>query len=366
MSLYIHQNKKWPSFIWDIENVNLALSALHLKQGVLLGQIQSLGFQLSEDAFVQTLTEDILKSSEIEGEHLNKKQVRSSVVRKLGIEKAGLIASNRSIDGVVEMMLDATQKYSTELTKERLFGWHALLFPDGLSGLHKIKVAKWRDDSKGPMQVVSGGYRKEKIHFEAPPAKNLNKEMAVFLSWFNGDRKIDPVLKAAVAHFWFVTIHPFEDGNGRIARAIADMQLARADGSQRRFYSMSAQIQIDVKKYYTILELSQKSSLDITKWLIWFFDCLVKSFELTQINLDIIFKKTHFWDKLADQNLNARQRIAINKLLDHFTGKMTTSKWAKIAKCSQDTALRDISDLVHKNILRKESGGGRSTSYVLV
>lgn len=363
MSKYIHLIKQWPAFKWEDDKIILPLSAARHKQGRLLGKLEGLGFRLREEATLETLTQDVIKSSEIEGEKLPADQVRSSIARKLGIEIAGEVTVNRNVEGIVEMMLDATQKYSEALTDDRLFGWHATLFPTGRSGMHKIQVATWRDDANGPMQVVSGAMGKERVHYEAPEATRLGIEMNKFLEWFNETTTMDPVLKAAIAHLWFVTIHPFVDGNGRIARAIADMQLARADGSRQRFYSMSAQIQRERNVYYEILEKTQKGNLDITKWLLWFLDCLDRAITLSEENLSGVIQKAKFWESHQDVALNERQRKMLNKFMDGFEGKLTSSKWAKIAKCSPDTALRDIQDLIEKGILEKEEGGGRSTSY---
>jgi Fic family protein len=322
-----------------------------------------LGFQLREEAILETLTLDVIKSSEIEGEKLPADQVRSSIAKRLGIEVAGNVTVDRNVEGVVEMMLDATQKYDAALTDDRLFGWHASLFPTGRNGMHKIKVGSWRDDAAGPMQVVSGAMGKEHIHFEAPESARLQDEMQKFLEWLSRPIAIDPVLKAAVAHLWFVTIHPFDDGNGRIARAIADMQLANADSSKQRFYSMSAQIQKAQNDYYAILEKTQQGNLDITKWLLWFIECLDRAITASEETLSSVAQKARFWEKNQTVPLNERQRKMLNKLVDGFEGKLTSSKWSKIAKCSTDTALRDIQDLIDKGVLEKEDGGGRSTSY---
>ena len=315
---------------------------------------------------MQTLTLDVLKSSEIEGEILEYDQVRSSIARHLGMDVAGLVSSDKNVDGVVEMLLDATQNYEEPLTKERLFNWHCSLFPTGRNGMSKLIVGNWRDDYHGAMQVVSGSMSKERVHFQAPDADKIDSEMAVFFQWFNNEHKLEPVLKAALAHFWFVTIHPFDDGNGRIARAITDMLLARADGSSQRFYSMSAQIKTERKEYYTILEKSQKSNLDITSWIDWFLNCLTNSLTETNFILAKVLHKHFFWMENSTLSLNDRQKSMINKLLDGFDGKLTSSKWAKINKCSADTALRDIQDLINKEILRKELAGGRSTNYELI
>ena len=321
---------------------------------------------------LQTLTLDVIKSSEIEGEVLDANQVRSSIARRLGLEIAGLVPSDRHVDGVVEMMLDATQNYNKTLTKDRLFSWQASLFPGGFSGLHKIITGAWRDDHNGPMQVVSGSVGHEKIHFEAPKATRLEKETKAFLHWFNEKIEIDPVLKSAIAHLWFVTIHPFDDGNGRIARAITDMQLSRADGSPERFYSMSARIRKERKDYYDILEKIQKTpqsrsiaGIDITAWVEWFLGCLSRALDSTESTLSNVLMKARFWGRYPPETINDRQRKMINKLFDGFEGKLTSSKWAQLTKCSQDTAHRDILELVEKGILMKDSAGGRSTSYSL-
>jgi Fic family protein len=363
MSTYIHLLKEWPTFKWEDDKLISLLSTVRHKQGRLLGKLEGLGFRLREEATLETLTLDVTKSSEIEGEKLPVDQVRSSIAKRLGIEIAGEVSSNRNVEGIVEMMLDATQRYDVSLTDERLFGWHAALFPTGRSGMYKILVGGWRDDAKGPMQVVSGAIGREKVHYEAPEATRLHVEMNAFIEWFNNPIPIDPVLKAAIAHLWFVTIHPFDDGNGRIARAIADMQLARADESQQRFYSMSAQIQRERNTYYDVLEKTQKGNLDVTSWLLWFLECLDRSISLSEENLSTVTQKAKFWEGHQAVSLNDRQRKMLNKLLDGLDGKLTSSKWAKIAKCSPDTALRDIQDLIEKGVLEKEEGGGRSTSY---
>lgn len=366
MAIYIHQLPHWPKFTWNQESVSTLLAEIRSRQGRLLGRMEALGFQLKAEANLQTLTLDVLKSSEIEGELLDADQVRSSIARRLGMDIAGLVPSDRHVDGVTEMLLDATQQYQRSLSAERLFGWHAALFPTGRSGMHKITVAAWRDNKKDdPMQVVSGAMGKEIIHFEAPDAGRVEEEMRSFINWFNEDKHMDPVLKAAVAHLWFVTIHPFDDGNGRMARAITDMQLSRADQSALRFYSMSAQIRRERKEYYDILEHTQKGSMDITHWLSWFIGCLGRAIECSGETLASVLKKARFWEKHATTLLNQRQQLMLNKLLDGFDGKLHTSKWAKITKVSTDTALRDIQDLLNKKVLVKEAGGGRSTSYVI-
>jgi Fic family protein len=364
--MYIHQLKDWPSFTWDNEAIIARLAEVRHRQGRILGLMSLAGFKLKENALLDTLTLDVTKSSEIEGEKLNTEQVRSSIARRLGIELSGAVPADRNVDGVVEMMLDATQKYTNDLTADRLFDWHAALFPTGRSGMHKITVANWRTPDAGPMQVVSGAMGKEKVHFEAPGAEQLPFEMGVFLKWVNAEHTIDAVLKAAIAHLWFVTIHPFDDGNGRITRAITDMLLARADGTSQRFYSMSAQIMKERAAYYNILEHTQKGSLDITPWLSWFLNCLFHAMDHTEATLAAVANRTQFWEKNRRLPLNSRQQQMLNLLLDEFYGKLTSSKWAKITKSSPDTALRDIHDLIEKRILEKEPGGGRNTTYTLV
>ncbi len=367
MAIYIHQQKNWPRFEWDTEKINSLLTETRHQQGKLLGKMELLGFGLQAEASLQTLTLDVLKSSEIEGELLDAAQVRSSIARRLGMDIAGLIPSERNVDGVVEMMLDATQYNDKPLFSDRLFGWHASLFPTGRSGMHKIVVGAWRDNlPNDPMQVISGAVGKEKVHYEAPAAELLDDEMNHFINWFNKPSAMDPVLKAAIAHFWFVTIHPFDDGNGRIARAIADMQLARADGTVLRFYSMSAQIRKERNAYYTILEKTQKGSLDITAWMEWFLQCFNRSIQASDDLLSQVLNKAAFWKQHEKTIFNSRQSLMLNKLLDGFDGKLNSSKWAKIAKCSQDSALRDIQNLEEKNVLQKEEAGGRSTSYTLI
>ena len=365
MSHYIYDRPDWPKFRWDQNAVVAPLAAVRHRQGRLIGRMESMGFSRRKEAVLETLTLDVLKSSEIEGEILNPDQVRSSIARRLGMDVAGLVPADRNVEGVVEMMLDATQHFEKPLTVERLFDWHAALFPTGRSGLHKIKVGGWRDDSKGPMQVVSGPIGRERVHYEAPAAQRLDAEMTAFIAWANQPGDTDPVLRAAIGHLWFVTIHPFDDGNGRIARAIADWALAQSEKSAQRFYSMSAQIRQERNAYYDILEKTQKGTLDITDWLEWFLGCLDRAFDATETTLAVVFRKARFWEKHADTPLNQRQRLILNKLLDGFDGKLTSSKWAKLTKCSQDTAHRDILDLVNIGILVKDSAGGRSTSYSL-
>lgn len=363
--MYIHNITNWTNFTWNNKKVLLKLSETRNLQGKLLGRMESLGFDLQNEAMLNTLTLEIVKSSEIEGEILEKEQVRSSIARRLGIDIAGAIESERHIDGIVEMMLDATQRYDLPLTKDRLFGWHSALFPTGWSNMYKIVVANWRKDSKGPMQVVSGPLGKEKVHFEAPAAERIDAEINRLIDWIENEQEVDPVLKAAIAHLWFVTIHPFEDGNGRITRAITEMILARSDKSVMRFYSMSAQIRVERNNYYEVLEKTQKGDTDITEWILWFLNCLQGAINSTYELLQKVLEKAEFWKIHSTTILNERQQKMMNRLLDGFSGKLTTTKWGKICKCSQDTALRDIQDLIDKGILQKEASGGRSTSYEL-
>lgn len=363
---YIYHNLDWPSFYWNHEAIIQQLSMVRNLQGRLLGKMESLGFDLKNEALLHTLTLDVLKSSEIEGEYLDLDQVRSSIARKLGMEIAGAVESDRFVDGVVEMIIDATSNCFEPLTKDRLFDWYAALFPTGRSGMYKISVAGWRKDSTGPMQVVSGALGKEKVHFQTPEAPVIEAEMSRFLEWFNTHESIESVLKAAVAHLWFVTIHPFEDGNGRITRALTDMLLARSDNSNQRFYSMSAQIRKETKGYYDILEKTQKGKLDITAWIQWFLSCLTNALKATDEALDAVLFKANFWRKHTHTVLNERQRKLLSLLMGEFEGKLTSSKWAKITKSSKDTAIRDINDLLEKGILQKEAAGGRSTNYELI
>jgi len=364
--MYLWEKPNWPAFIWDESAITRILADACREQGRLLGKMEALGFELRREAHLRTLTEDVIKSSEIEGEILERGQVKSSIARRLGMDISGLVPADRNVEGIVEMMLDATGNYSLALTEERMFAWHASLFPTGRSGMNKIQVGNWRDDSNGPMQVVSGPIGKEKIHYEAPPSNHVPIEMKKFLSWFRKPGDTDPILIAGLAHLWFITIHPFEDGNGRIARTIADMALARSEQTKQRFYSMSAQIRHERKTYYNRLEETQKGELDVTQWLDWFLNCLLRAIEGSQETLSDVLNKARFWERFAKEPLNERQIKVMNRLLDGFEGKLTTSKWAKIAKCSQDTAYRDILDLVKRGALQKEPGGGRSTSYSLV
>jgi len=363
--MYIHELDDWPDFRWDRGKLAERLAAVRHQQGRLIGRMEALGFDLREEAVLHTLTEEVLKSSEIEGETLERSQVRSSIARRLGMDIGALTPADRNVEGVVEMMLDSVEKYSETLTSERLFAWHAALFPTGRIGMKKITVGAWRTDQSGPMQVVSGPVGRERIHYQAPAAERLEKEMASFLSWVNRQDDSDPVLKAAIAHLWFVTIHPFDDGNGRIARAIADMLLARSEQSPQRFYSMSARMRKERNSYYDILQATQTKDLDITNWLEWFLECLAQAINGAENTLVAVLRKARFWEVHRGEQFNERQRAIIMRLLDKFEGKLTSSRWAKLTKCSQDTALRDIDNLLSRNILIKEPGGGRSTSYAL-
>jgi len=364
---YIHESADWPNLRWDDAKLLPLLADVRHRQGRLLGRMEGLGFRLRAEASLTTLTADVIKSSAIEGALLDTEQVRSSIARRLGLDFGDKVQSNRDVEGVVEMMLDATQKYAEPLTAERLFGWHASLFPTGRSGMRRITVGAWRPADIGPMQVVSGEMGRERVHFEAPSADRLGHEVSVFLDWFGAANGIDPVLKAGIAHFWFVTIHPFEDGNGRISRAIADMALARAEGTIDRFYSMSAQIEAEKKQYYLNLEKSQKGGTDITSWLEWFLGCLGRAVAGAEDGLASVLRKAKIWERIIHQSpVNERQRKVINRLLDGFEGKLSTSKYVKLAKCSADTALRDIKILLDRGVLIQDAGGGRNTSYRLV
>lgn len=362
MAIYIHQLKNWPTFTWNEQDFIALLCEVRNLQGKLMGKVELLGFELKGEANLETLIQDVLQTSEIEGEILNPELVRSSIATRLGLEYSGLENTDRSVDGIVELMIDATQNDNKVLTEDRLFGWHAVLFPTARSGMHKIEVAKWRS---GAMQVVSGGMGREVVHYEAPKAALLSTEMKQFLDWYNNEQALESLLKAAVAHLWFITIHPFDDGNGRIARAITDMQLSKSDGVNQRFYSMSTEINKQKKSYYTILERTQKDDLDITQWIIWFLECLKNSILHSSVIVDKVVRKHHFWVKYAAKISNDRQQTMLNKLMDNFEGNLNTTKWSKMTKTSTDTALRDITDLVNKGILVKANSGGRSTHYVL-
>lgn len=363
--MYLYNNQNWPIFEWNSERLMPLLSYVRNRQGKLIGKMGALGFELRNEANLEILTQEIIKSTEIEGEILDREQVRSSIARRLGLEIQGLVYSERNVDGIVDLIVDATKNFDKELNKERLFSWHAALFPTGQSGMYKIITGNWRDDSTGPMQVVSGAMGKERIHYQAPPAAQIENEMRIFLDWFNLEQSTDLVLKSAISHLWFVTLHPFEDGNGRISRALSDMLLARSDEQSYRFYSMSTQIRKERNSYYDILEKTQKSGLDITSWLEWFLNCLLHSIENSEKLLEKIIYKHSFWLKHTRVNINDRQRKILNMLMDDFEGVLNTTKWAKIGKCSQDTALRDIQDLIEKGIMVKSEQGGRSTNYEL-
>jgi len=363
--MYIHELDDWPKFNWNAETIAAPLAAVRDRQTRLIRNMEALGFNLQQEAVLQTLTADVLKSSEIEGEKLDAAQVRSSIARRLGMDIGALKPADRNVEGVVEMMLDATRRYDQPLTAKRLFDWHASLFPTGRSGMTAITVGGWRDDKTGPMQVVSGPLGKEHVHYEAPKAERLEQEMKSFLEWFESDKPIDQVLAAGLAHLWFVTIHPFDDGNGRIARAIADIALARSEHSPRRFYSMSAQIRLERNAYYDILEHTQKGSMDITPWMEWFLGCLGRAIDGARETLGAVLDKKRFWDRFKSVKFNDRQLIVINRMLDGFEGNLTTSKYAALAKCSQDTAHRDILELIDRRVLVQNPKGGRSTSYSL-
>jgi Fic family protein len=363
MAKYIYQQRSWPNFSWQEKEINALFGEVRLRQGKIIGQMNAMGFSAKEEANLTALTLDVVKSSEIEGELLNFEQVRSSIARRLGINAAGLVPSNRHIEGIVEMMLDATQRYATDLTEDRLFGWHAALFSTGYSGPYKIEVGQYRT---GEMQIVSGAMGKEKVHYEAVKPELVKVEMERFLDWFNTESSLDLVLKAAVAHFWFIIVHPFDDGNGRIARGLSDMLLARAEHSSERFYSLSSQILIERKQYYAVLQKVQHSKGDITPWLGWFLNCLKNAMLATENATQRIIKKAEFWKLHANTPINERQRLIINKLFDGFEGKLQSTKWAKITKTSSDTALRDIKGLLEKGILKASAEGGRSTNYTLV
>lgn len=364
---YFHESSEWPQFKWDREALSEGLADVRHRQGRLLGHMEGLGFVLRERAVFDTLTQDVLKSSEIEGERLDAEQVRSSLARRLGVDIGALKPADRHVDGVVEMMLDATRRYDEPLTTERLCGWHSSLFPGGMTGMHRIRVGRWRDDATGPMQVISGPIGRERVHFEAPAAKRLAGEMRGFLKWLESRGELDPVWKAGVAHLWLVTLHPFDDGNGRIARAVADMALARSEKSPERFYSMSSQIQAELSAYYKILERTQKGTTDITPWMEWFVGCLGRAIDGARAALGTVLAQAHFWEGMAaEEPLNARQRLVITRLFEGLDGGvLTTSKYGKLAQCSQDTALRDILQLVERGVLIRGSERGRSTSYAM-
>ncbi len=362
---YIWQASDWPNWDFDLASLAGPMAEVSRAQGVLTGRLVDVGMAVRDQANLAALTEDVVKTSAIEGESLNLESVRSSIARRLGVDIGALSMADRHAEGVVEMVIDATANCNAPVTRERLFGWHAALFPTGYSGLSKLNVGSWRDDSRGPMQVVSGPIGRQKVHFEAPPAARLEEEMGRFFEWINVTSIEPPLIKAGMAHLWFVTLHPFDDGNGRIARAIGDLLLARAEGSPQRFYSLSAQIERERKDYYEILERTQKGSMDITEWLFWFLDALHRSVDQAQSTIDSVLLKTQFWKLWTTMALNERQVTLLDRLLDGFEGKLSTSKWAAMVKCSPDTALRDINDLVSRGVLKKSGGGGRSTRYEL-
>ena len=360
--MYLHERENWWKFTYDSHKVMTELGKVRAKQGLMLGRMSSLGFDFQEDALLTTLSQELVSSSEIEGELLDRQQVRSSIARRLGIETAGMVGASRYVEGVVEMLLDATQRYAEPLTDARLFGWHNVLFPIGMSGLYKIEVAQYRS---GEMQVVSGAMGKEKVHYEAPKPERLAEEMERFISWVNAESEVDEVVKAAITHLWFVTIHPFDDGNGRKARALTDMMLARSERTSKRFYSMAAEIKLMRSEYYEVLERTQRGDGDITEWLLWFLRCFDAALDSTEENLSAVLARARYWEHFAKEEINERQRKIINLQFDGFFGKLTSSKWAKIAKCSSDTALNDIKDLLGKGMLVKNGEGGRSTNYSL-
>ncbi len=361
---YIYENPDWHSFRWCGDKIQKLLFDIKKAQGYLFGKMDSLGFDIKNNALLQVLTENIIKSSEIEGQFLDKHLVRSSVARRLGIDIGGETGVSGDIEGVVEMMLDATQDYSKEMSKERIIGWHASLFPTGYSGMYKINVGNYRIDELGPMQVVSGYTGKEKVHYEAPRAELLEKEMNELISYINTEKETDYLIQAGIVHLWFVILHPFDDGNGRIARALTDMILSRSDDSKFRFYSMSVQIQKNRKNYYEILEKTQKGSMDITNWLVWFLENLLAAIKSSGEITDKVLQKAEFWQKHANTVFNERQIKVLNRFLENFEGNLTTTKWAKMCNCSQDTANLDINDLINKKILNK-AGKGRATHYLL-
>jgi len=362
---WIHEREGWPHLTWQSEFLALKLIAIRHRQGRLLGRMEALGSELRSEASLTTLTADVVQSSAIEGTQLDPEEVRSSIARRLGLDTGGLSPASRDVEGIVEVMLDATQRNDAPLTAERLFGWHAALFPTGRSGIHRITTGAWRPASAGAMQVVSGPMGREKVHFQAPDASRLNAEMAAFLFWFEGCGSLDPVIRAGLAHFWFVTIHPFEDGNGRIARAIADRALARADNSRERVYSMSAQLETERNAYYAALERQQRDDVDVTPWLDWFLDCLGRSFRSSEHTLESVLYKVRIWEHAHRQSVNERQRLVLTRMLHDSRGSINSSKYAKLAKCSTDTALRDIRDLLLRDLLIQNPAGGRSTSYRL-
>lgn len=361
--MYIWREDDWPQFRWDAQALLMPLAEARHRQGHLLGQMQRLGFDLQCEAELRATTEDVIKTSEIEGERLDMASVRSSVARRLGLPDGGVLPPDRKIDGIVEMMLDALRNHAIPLAQQRLFGWHAALFPTGWSGLHKITIGDWRTDSAGPMQVVSGPIERPKVHYEAPPANRVGSEIEQFLTWFNQTPAMDGLLRSAIAHLWFVTIHPFDDGNGRIARTIADLALAQMEGTGQRFYSMSAQIQRERSHYYEILERTQRGSLDITAWLSWFVQCYGRAIDAAEVAAQGVLGKAEFWRRFTSEPMSARQTVVLNRFMDGFEGNLSAKKWAAIGKCSIDTAQRDINDLLERGILVRNPGGSKRTSY---
>jgi Fic family protein len=362
---YLWQSEDWPAWRYDLAALAGPLADVSRAQGLLMGRLADVGLALRDQASLAALTDDVVKTSDIEGEQLNVESVRSSVARRLGVDIGALAPADRRVEGVVDMVLDATANSAAPLTRERLFGWHAALFPAGHSGITRLRVGAWRDDAGGPMQVVSGPVGRQRVHFEAPPAAQLETEMRRFLDWAEGSASESALIKAGLGHLWFVTVHPFDDGNGRIARAVGDLLLARADGSPQRFYSVSAQIQRERAAYYDILERTQKQTMDVTAWLQWFLATLHQAVNQANDTLDAVLARARFWQVWADVPFNVRQRRVLSRMLDGFEGKLTSSKWAALAKCSPDTALRDINELLERGVLRKLEAGGRSTGYVL-
>jgi Fic family protein len=363
--MYIWQRPNWPDFRWGSAALLEPLAVARLKQGQLLGKMEHLGFGLKLEAELAALTEDVIKSSEIEGEILDRNSVRSSLARRLGVPDAGIAPTDRRVEGVVEMMLDATQNYVRPLTPQRLFGWQAALFPTGFSGLRPILTGAWRTDAEGPMQVVSGPIGRDRVHYEAPPASKIEEEMEGFLAWFNGKPTAEGLLRAGLAHLWFVTIHPFEDGNGRIARAIADQALAQSENVGQRFYSVSSQIRAERNHYYDSLERTQRGDVDVTDWLLWFLGCFSRAIDGAQTIMASVLQRAEFWQRHADEKFVDRQREILNRYMQGFEGKLTAKKWATMTKVSIPTAQRDISDLVERGVLRRNPGGSKNTSYDL-
>ena len=363
--MYVWECRGWPKFRWDLNALLEPLASARLKQGRLLGTMIRLGFDLKLEAQLASLTENVIKSSEIEGEALEGAAVRSSVARRLGVAEASVTPADRRTEGVVEMMLDATERFDTPLTAKRLFGWHAALFPTGYAGVRPVSVGGWRHDADGPMQVVSGPLGRERVHYQAPPAPKVAAEMTRFLEWFNRRTEPEGLLRAGLAHLWLVTIHPFDDGNGRIARAVADQALAQSEGSSQRFYSMSSQIRKERTRYYDLLERTQRSGLDITEWLGWFLGCLARAIEGAETVSATVLAKADFWQRAAREPFTPRQKLVLNRFLDGFEGNLTARKWSVIGKCSVPTAQRDLNDLVERGILRRNPGGSKNTSYSL-